>query len=190
MLVQELARAPGPAADEGPRVIQGPGENAGVVDIGDGFAVVFKMESHNHPSYIAALPGSGYRSRRHHPRLLTMGAGRSPASTRCGSAPRSPPNRGAAARCRRWHRRLRQLPRVPTVGGELAFDSAYDGNILVNASPAESRPRPHLLRPGERGREPLLYVAPRRAGMESTGRRWLGRIQRRRAEPAAHRASG
>jgi phosphoribosylformylglycinamidine (FGAM) synthase-like enzyme len=43
---------------EGPRVIQGPGENAGVVDIGDGFAAVFKMESHNHPSFIEPYQGA------------------------------------------------------------------------------------------------------------------------------------
>src|SRR4051812_42397194 len=44
---------------KGPRVIQGPGENAGVVDIGDAYAVVFKMESHNHPSYIEPYQGAG-----------------------------------------------------------------------------------------------------------------------------------
>src|SRR3954449_9313459 len=44
---------------KGPRVIQGPGENAGVVDIGDGQAIVFKMESHNHPSFIEPYQGSG-----------------------------------------------------------------------------------------------------------------------------------
>ncbi|HSN98597.1 MAG TPA: hypothetical protein VLS89_09865, partial [Candidatus Nanopelagicales bacterium] len=49
-----LARLP----TTGPRVIQGPGENAGVVDIGDGFAVVFKMESHNHPSFIEPYQGA------------------------------------------------------------------------------------------------------------------------------------
>jgi phosphoribosylformylglycinamidine (FGAM) synthase-like enzyme len=50
LLVQDLQEMAAHAADQGPRVIQGPGENAGVVDIGDGDCVVFKMESHNHPS--------------------------------------------------------------------------------------------------------------------------------------------
>ena len=50
---------------KGPRVIQGPGENAGVVDIGDGQAVVFKMESHNHPSLHRTLPGRGHWCGRH-----------------------------------------------------------------------------------------------------------------------------
>src|ERR1700722_16126474 len=47
-----------PLPTKGPRVIQGPGENAGVVDIGDGFAAIFKMESHNHPSFIGPFPGA------------------------------------------------------------------------------------------------------------------------------------
>ena len=46
---------------DGPQVIQGPGENAGVVDIGDGQAVVFKIESHNHPSFIEPYQGAGWR---------------------------------------------------------------------------------------------------------------------------------
>ena len=50
---------------DGPQVICGPGENAGIVDIGDGDAVVFKMESHNHPSYIETLSGRGNRGWRH-----------------------------------------------------------------------------------------------------------------------------
>ena len=58
---------------EGRQVICGPGENAGVVDIGDGQAVVFKMESHNHPSYIEPLPRGGHRRRRHTPRRLHYG---------------------------------------------------------------------------------------------------------------------
>ena len=57
----------------GPQVICGPGENAGVVDIGDGQAVIFKMESHNHPSYIEPLSGRGDRRGRHPARRLHHG---------------------------------------------------------------------------------------------------------------------
>ncbi len=58
LLVQVLEEVAEDAADQGPRVIQGPGENAGVVDIDDGDCVVFKMESHNHPSYIEPYQGA------------------------------------------------------------------------------------------------------------------------------------
>ena len=56
--LQELARAPEDAPDDGRRVLQGPGENAGAVDIGDGLAAVFKIESHNHPSFIEPYQGA------------------------------------------------------------------------------------------------------------------------------------
>ena len=57
----------------GPNVIQGPGENAGVVDIGDGLACVFKMESHNHPSFIEPYQGGGHRCRRYNERRIYDG---------------------------------------------------------------------------------------------------------------------
>ncbi len=125
-----LARLP----TKGPRVIQGPGENAGVVDIGDGFAAVFKMESHNHPSYIephqGAATGVGGILRD----VFTMGARpiASLDSLRFGRPdhPRTPELlRGVVAGVGGYGNCIG----VPTVGGELFFDKAYDGNILVNA---------------------------------------------------------
>ena len=119
---------------KGPRVIQGPGENAGVVDIGDGFAAVFKMESHNHPSFIephqGAATGVGGILRD----VFTMGA-------------RPIASLNSLRFGRPDHPRTAELLRgvvagiggygncigVPTVGGELQFDPRYDGNILVNA---------------------------------------------------------
>src|SRR3569833_563797 len=56
-----------------PWVIQGPGENAGVIDIGDGDAAIFKMESHNHPSFIEPYQGAAHRRGRHHARCLHHG---------------------------------------------------------------------------------------------------------------------
>ena len=56
--LQELARSSEPAADRGTNVLQGPGENAGIIDIGDGLAVAFKIESHNHPSFIEPFQGA------------------------------------------------------------------------------------------------------------------------------------
>src|SRR5512133_1432628 len=118
----------------GPRVIQGPGENAGVVDIGDGDCVVFKMESHNHPSYIepyqGATTGVGGILRD----VFTMGA----RPIACLNAL----SFGAPE-----HARTRHLVSgvvagvggygnsfgVPTVGGQVRFHTRYDGNCLVNA---------------------------------------------------------
>jgi phosphoribosylformylglycinamidine synthase len=119
---------------KGPRVIQGPGENAGVVDIGDGFAAVFKMESHNHPSFIephqGAATGVGGILRD----VFTMGARpiASLDSLRFGSPdhPRTPELlRGVVGGIGGYGNCIG----VPTVGGELSFDARYDGNILVNA---------------------------------------------------------
>src|SRR6187399_2864171 len=119
---------------KGPRVIQGPGENAGVVDIGDGFAAVFKMESHNHPSFIEPYQGAATGVGGILRDVFTMGA-RPIAnldSLRFGSAdhPRTPELlRGVVAGIGGYGNAIG----VPTVGGEVQFDASYDGNILVNA---------------------------------------------------------
>jgi phosphoribosylformylglycinamidine synthase len=118
----------------GPRVICGPGENAGVVDIGDGDAVVFKIESHNHPSFIephqGAATGVGGILRD----VFTMGA-RPVAildSLRFGS-PDHPRTRHLVSGVVAGIGGYGNCVGVPTVGGECEFDPAYDGNILVNA---------------------------------------------------------
>lgn len=118
----------------GPRVIQGPGENAGIVDIGDGQAVVFKMESHNHPSaiepYQGAATGVGGIVRD----IFTMGARpiASLNSLRFGSLA-DPRNRflmnGVVAGIAGYGNCLG----IPTVGGEVYFHPSYSGNPLVNA---------------------------------------------------------
>jgi phosphoribosylformylglycinamidine synthase len=119
---------------KGPRVIQGPGENAGVVDIGDGFAAVFKMESHNHPSFIEPYQGAATGVGGILRDVFTMGARpiASLNSLRFGSPshPRTPELlRGVVAGIGGYGNCIG----VPTVGGELQFDARYDGNILVNA---------------------------------------------------------
>ncbi len=119
---------------KGPRVIQGPGENAGVVDIGDGFAVVFKMESHNHPSFIEPYQGAATGVGGILRDVFTMGARpiASLNSLRFGSPghPRTPELlRGVVAGIGGYGNCIG----VPTVGGELSFDARYDGNVLVNA---------------------------------------------------------
>lgn len=118
----------------GPQVICGPGENAGVVDIGDGQAAIFKMESHNHPSYIEPYQGAATGVGGILRDVFTMGA-------------RPVANMNALRFGRPDHPKMRHLISgvvhgiggygncvgVPTVGGEVNFHSAYDGNILVNA---------------------------------------------------------
>lgn len=118
----------------GQLVIQGPGENAGVVDIGDGQAIVFKMESHNHPSYIEPYQGAATGVGGILRDVFTMGA-----------------RPVAAMNALRFgdpkHEKTKHLVSgvvagvggygnsfgVPTVGGEVEFDERYNGNILVNA---------------------------------------------------------
>jgi phosphoribosylformylglycinamidine synthase len=118
----------------GPRVIQGPGENAGVVDIGDGQAVVFKMESHNHPSFIEPYQGAATGVGGILRDVFTMGARPIACldSLRFGR-PDHPKTRhlveGVVAGIGGYGNAFG----VPTVGGEVYFDSSYDGNILVNA---------------------------------------------------------
>ena len=119
---------------KGPRVIQGPGENAGVVDIGDGQACVFKMESHNHPSLHRALPGRGHRRRRHHARRLHHGrAAHRPAERAAVRRPSHPKTRRLVAGVVAGIGGYGNCVGVPTVGGETNFHRGYDGNILVNA---------------------------------------------------------
>jgi len=119
---------------EAPWVICGPGENAGVIDIGDGQAAIFKMESHNHPSYIEPYQGAATGVGGILRDVFTMGA-------------RPIANLNALRFGRPDHPRMRHLISgvvrgiggygncvgVPTVGGEVNFHPAYDGNILVNA---------------------------------------------------------
>ncbi|MBO6609164.1 phosphoribosylformylglycinamidine synthase subunit PurL [Altererythrobacter sp.] len=119
---------------EAPWVICGPGENAGVIDIGDGQAAIFKMESHNHPSYIEPYQGAATGVGGILRDVFTMGA-------------RPVANANALRFGRPDHPKMQHLVKgvvagiggygncvgVPTVCGETNFHPAYDGNILVNA---------------------------------------------------------
>jgi phosphoribosylformylglycinamidine synthase II len=118
----------------GPRVICGPGENAGVVDIGDGDAVVFKIESHNHPSFIEPYQGAATGVGGILRDVFTMGA-RPIAllnSLRFGS-PDHPKTRHLVAGVVAGIGGYGNCVGVPTVGGECQFHVSYNGNILVNA---------------------------------------------------------
>ncbi|MFN7102708.1 MAG: phosphoribosylformylglycinamidine synthase subunit PurL [Pseudorhizobium sp.] len=118
----------------GPRVIQGPGENAGVVDIDDGDVVVFKMESHNHPSYIEPYQGAATGVGGILRDVFTMGARPIAAmnALRFGS-PDHPKTRHLVSGVVAGVGGYGNSFGVPTVGGEVEFDERYNGNILVNA---------------------------------------------------------
>ncbi len=119
---------------KGKKVIQGPGENAGVIDIEDGDAIVFKIESHNHPSFIEPYQGAATGVGGIMRDVFTMGA-------------RPIANLNSIHFGSSQHKKTKNLLRgvvhgiggygncmgVPTIGGQTSFDNSYNGNILVNA---------------------------------------------------------
>ncbi|WP_172295602.1 phosphoribosylformylglycinamidine synthase subunit PurL [Pseudoruegeria sp. HB172150] len=119
---------------DGPQVICGPGENAGVVDIGDGQAVVFKMESHNHPSYIEPYQGAATGVGGILRDVFTMGARPIAAMNSLSfGEPRHPKTRQLVHGVVEGIGGYGNAFGVPTIGGEVRFHPAYNGNCLVNA---------------------------------------------------------
>ena len=119
---------------QGAQVICGPGENAGIVDIGDGQCVVFKMESHNHPSYIEPYQGAATGVGGILRDVFTMGARPIAAMNALSfGAIDHPRTRALVGGVVAGIGGYGNSFGVPTVGGELRFDPAYDGNCLVNA---------------------------------------------------------
>ncbi len=118
----------------GPRVLQGPGENAGVIDIDDGQAIVFKMESHNHPSFIEPYQGSATGVGGILRDVFTMGARPIAAlnALRFGE-PSHPKTRHLVSGVVAGVGGYGNSFGVPTLGGEVNFHKSYNGNILVNA---------------------------------------------------------
>ena len=122
-----------------PWVIQGPGENAGVIDIGDGYAAVFKMESHNHPSFIEPYQGAATGVGGIMRDVFTMGA-RPVANLNALRFGNILNDDKTSAHQRYLVRGVTEgiggygnCMGVPTIGGETSFDECYNGNILVNA---------------------------------------------------------
>jgi len=145
---------------QAPWVIQGPGENAGVIDIGDGLAAIFKMESHNHPSYIEPYQGAATGVGGILRDVFTMGA-------------RPVANMNALRFGDPDHPKMRHLISgvvagiggygncvgVPTVGGETNFHPAYNGNILVNAMTVGIAPADKIFYSAAAGiGNPVVYV--------------------------------
>ena len=118
----------------GPQVICGPGENAGVVDIGDGQALIFKMESHNHPSYIEPTQGAATGVGGILRDVFTMGARPIAAMNALSfGVPSHPKTKSLVAGVVQGVGGYGNCFGVPTVGGEVRFHRSYNGNCLVNA---------------------------------------------------------
>ncbi|MEL6939225.1 MAG: phosphoribosylformylglycinamidine synthase subunit PurL [Cyanobacteria bacterium J06598_1] len=155
---------------EGPRVLVGPGENAGVIDVGDGMQVAFKIESHNHPSAIEPFQGAATGVGGILRDIFTMGARPIAAlnSLRFGNL--------ADARTRQIFTGVvsgiahyGNCFGVPTVGGEVFFDEAYSGNPLVNAMAIGLMETNEIVKSGAVGvGNPVLYVG------STTGRDGMG----------------
>ena len=148
---------------KGPRVLQGPGENAGVVDVGAGLAVAFKMESHNHPSYIEPYQGAATGVGGILRDVFTMGARpiASLNSLRFGDPSHPKTARlleGVVAGIAGYGNSIG----VPTVGGEVAFDPSYNGNCLVNAFTLGLLKRDKIFRGTASGvGNPVIYIGAR-----------------------------
>ena len=147
----------------GPEILQGPGENAGIVDVGDGLAVVFKIESHNHPSFIEPYHGAATGVGGILRDVFTMGARpiASLNSLRFGAIdhPRTPYLlKGVVAGIGGYG----NCVGCPTVGGEVYFDAGYNGNILVNAFTLGTVRTDRIFRACAAGvGNPVIYVGSR-----------------------------
>ncbi len=155
---------------EGPRILVGPGENAGVVDLGDGLQLAFKIESHNHPSAVEPFQGAATGVGGILRDIFTMGA-RPIAllnSLRFGSLEDAKTQRlfsGVVAGIAHYG----NCVGVPTVGGEVYFDSAYSGNPLVNVMALGLMETSEIVKSGASGLgNPVLYVG------STTGRDGMG----------------
>ena len=206
----------------GKGVVQGPGENAGVVDIGDGICAVFKIESHNHPSFVEPFQGAATGVGGILRDIFTMGArpiavmdslrfgeiaaakGKSKGEERSLDSARDDNVPDATAEeIARNRRILDGVIRgigfygncfgVPTVGGEVQFESCYSNNPLVNALALGIARREELFFARARGRGQSCDLRGRKNGARRNSWRvfaGVGGIQRRIAAEAAERAGG
>jgi phosphoribosylformylglycinamidine synthase subunit PurL len=156
----------------GPRVVQGPGENAGVVDIGDGLCAVFKIESHNHPSFVEPFQGAATGVGGILRDIFTMGARPIAVldSLRLGSVTPGPGAGSATAEEIARNRRIfdgvvrgigfyGNCFGVPTVGGEVQFEACYSNNPLVNVLALGIARREELFFARARGSgNPVIYA--------------------------------
>jgi phosphoribosylformylglycinamidine synthase len=144
-------------------LVQGPGENAGVVDIGDGYAIAFKMESHNHPSFIEPYQGAATGVGGILRDVFTMGARpvASLNSLRFGS-PENPRTRALVEGVVAGIAGYGNAIGVPTVGGEVFFNASFNGNCLVNVMTAGVMKKDRIFKGRAAGiGNPVVYVGSR-----------------------------
>lgn len=155
---------------EGPRILVGPGENAGVVDLGDGFRLAFKIESHNHPSAVEPFQGAATGVGGILRDIFTMGARPLALLNALRFGPlEDPRNAGLMEGVVAGIAHYGNCVGVPTVGGEVCFDSSYSGNPLVNAMALGLMETTEIVRSGASGvGNPVVYVG------STTGRDGMG----------------
>ncbi|MBX2864786.1 MAG: phosphoribosylformylglycinamidine synthase subunit PurL [Leptolyngbyaceae cyanobacterium MAG.088] len=155
---------------EGPRILVGPGENAGVVDVGHGQRLVFKIESHNHPSAVEPFQGAATGVGGILRDIFTMGARPIAALNALRFGTLNDPNtRRIFAGVVSGISHYGNCFGVPTVGGEIYFDQAYAGNPLVNAMAIGLMETKEIVKSGAAGiGNPVLYVG------STTGRDGMG----------------
>ncbi len=169
-LLKQFPTSRDPSTGSEARVLVGPGENAGVIDLGDGLHLAFKIESHNHPSAVEPFQGAATGVGGILRDIFTMGA-RPIAilnSLRFGKLD-NPRTRRIFTGVVEGISHYGNSVGVPTVGGEVYFDSAYAGNPLVNAMALGIMETPEIVKAGASGiGNPVLYVG------STTGRDGMG----------------
>ena len=155
---------------EGPRILVGPGENAGVVDLGDGHRLAFKIESHNHPSAVEPFQGAATGVGGILRDIFTMGARPIALLNALRFGPlEDPANVGLIEGVVAGIAHYGNCVGVPTVGGEVAFDPSYSGNPLVNAMALGLMETEEIVKSGAIGvGNPVVYVG------STTGRDGMG----------------
>jgi phosphoribosylformylglycinamidine synthase subunit PurL len=150
---------------EGKRVLQGPGENAGVIDLGDGEAVCFKVESHNHPSAVEPFQGAATGVGGILRDIIAMGARPIALLDGLRFAPEDPRFDRAVAGIGAYGNSVG----VPTVGGEAVFDEAYADNVLVNAMCVGLLPADRIATAGATGPGNLVVLYGATTGRDGIG---------------------
>ena len=145
---------------EGPRILVGPGENAGVVDLGEGHRLAFKIESHNHPSAVEPFQGAATGVGGILRDIFTMGARPIALLNALRFGPlEEPATRGLVEGVVAGISHYGNCVGVPTVGGEVAFDASYSGNPLVNAMALGLMETDDIVKSGASGvGNPVVFV--------------------------------
>src|SRR5689334_22641606 len=156
---------------EGPHVLMGPGENAGAVDVGDGLAIAFKVESHNHPSAVEPFQGAATGVGGILRDVFAIGARPIAVldSLRFGEPEESERSRYLLSNAVAGIGHYGNSIGVPTVGGEIYFESSYEQNCLVNAMCLGLAPRERLIRAAAAGPGNVVVLLGALTGRDGIG---------------------